>query len=64
MLLSTCPKLTEKIQKCLRRSKAMSQPAMTYRAITVGLPSPTSVVKKIATKLEYVHNTGKVVSTL
>lgn len=60
MLLSTSPKLTEKVQKCLRRSKAMSQPAMTYRAITVGLPNPTSVATKVATKLEYVHNTGKV----
>ncbi|XP_045133597.1 mitochondrial mRNA pseudouridine synthase RPUSD3-like isoform X2 [Portunus trituberculatus] len=61
MLLSTSSKLTEKIQKCLRRCKAMSQPAMTYRAITVGLPSPASIATKVATKLEYVHNTGKVI---
>uniref|UniRef100_A0A0P4W657 Uncharacterized protein n=1 Tax=Scylla olivacea TaxID=85551 RepID=A0A0P4W657_SCYOL len=60
MLLSTSPKLTEKVQKCFRRSKAMSQPAMMYRAITVGLPNPTSVATKVAIKLEYVHNSGKV----
>ena len=64
MLLSISPEVTEKVQKCLRRSKAMSQPAMTYKAVTVGIPKPVSVTTKVATKLEYIHNTGNVVIML
>lgn len=60
MLLSTSDKLTERVQKCLRRSKALTQPAMTYWAVTVGLPNPVVGSTKVATKLEYVHNVGNV----
>ncbi|KAG0699589.1 Mitochondrial mRNA pseudouridine synthase RPUSD3 [Chionoecetes opilio] len=60
MLLSTCSKVTEKVQKCLRRSKTLSQPAMTYQAVTLGLPNPATANTKVATKLEYVHDLGNV----
>ncbi|XP_042218823.1 mitochondrial mRNA pseudouridine synthase RPUSD3-like [Homarus americanus] len=60
ILLSTCSKLTEKVQKSLRRSKAFQQPPQTFWAVTVGVPRPVTVATKTAISLEYISGIGKV----
>lgn len=60
ILLSTSPKVTEKVQKCLRRSKVEGQPVTAYQAVTVGLPVPVKIATKVGTQLEYIHNVGHV----
>nr|XP_053641510.1 mitochondrial mRNA pseudouridine synthase RPUSD3-like [Cherax quadricarinatus] len=60
MLLSTNKKLTENVQKSLRRSKAFKQSPLTYWAVTVSLPRPTVTETNAAFTLEYVNNIGKV----
>lgn len=60
ILLCTNKELTEKVQKCFRRSASFEQPALTYWAVTVGLPKPATIATKVGSTLEYVSNAGKV----
>ncbi|XP_038627793.1 mitochondrial mRNA pseudouridine synthase RPUSD3 isoform X2 [Tachyglossus aculeatus] len=52
VLLSGCPKTSENLRSYFIWSQRAKRPAVTYRAITVGIPNPSEGEVKTALKLE------------
>ncbi|XP_068216819.1 mitochondrial mRNA pseudouridine synthase RPUSD3-like [Palaemon carinicauda] len=60
VLLSSKKEMSQKVQKCFRRSKAFKRPPLSYWAVTVGSPAPETIKTKVGISLDHVDGVGKV----